>query len=149
LDSNTKLLNKIEGINVSKEEKVSMRILMHALNFGMQEIAKFDNNFKSKLAGKSVSMVWKIGDDISFVTEIADGEIKGYEGAGPDNPTLKIEIEDAGKGLSMLMQGAEGGGSLDMGTMMKDVKVSGDAAKVPELSFMLEGIANYLGGLME
>ena len=134
---------------MSLEEKVCMRILMHALYFGMQEIAKFDNDFKSKLAGKNVSMVWKIGDDISFVTEIADGEITGYEGTGPDNPTLKIEIEDAGKGLSMLMQGAEGVGSLDLGAMMKEVKVSGDAAKVPELSFMLEGISNYLGGLID
>ena len=133
---------------MSKEEKVSMRILMHALNFGMQEIAKFDNDFKSKLAGKNATMVWKIGDDISFVTEIADGEIKGYEGAGPDNPTLKIEIEDAGKGLSMLMSGAAEGGALDMGSMMKDVKIAGDAAKIPELSFMLEGIANYLGDMM-
>ena len=133
---------------MSKEEKVSMRILMHALNFGMQEIAKFDNDFKSKLAGKNVAMVWKIGDDISFVTEIVDGEIKGYEGAGPDNPTLKIEIGDAGKGISMLMSGAEGGGSLDLSSMTKDVKISGDAAKIPELSFMLEGIANYLGDMM-
>lgn len=133
---------------MSKEEKVSMRILMHGINFAAMEIAKFDDDFKSKLAGKNVSMVWKIGNDISFVTEIKEGEIKGYEGAGPDNPTLTLAIEDAGKALSLLTSGGADKAGLNLGSITKDVKISGDAAKIQELGFMLEAITNYLGDII-
>ena len=51
---------------MSKEEKVCVRVLGSMISYIAGEIAKFDNEFKSKLKGLNEVIQWKIGDDIEW-----------------------------------------------------------------------------------
>ncbi|GAI40552.1 unnamed protein product, partial [marine sediment metagenome] len=68
---------------MSKEEKVCVKVLMNMINYAAKEIAKFDDDYKDKLKGLNELIAWKVGDDISFYTEIKDGDINGSEGTAP------------------------------------------------------------------
>jgi hypothetical protein len=124
---------------MSVEEKVCVRVLSSMISFAAGEIAKFDNDFKSKLAGIDEVLQWKIGDDIATYTVIKNQEIIGYDGIA-DNPTVTFTIEDVGDALKMLT------GQVDAGDLLKIVKFS-DADKAAKLAFITETVAKYAEGL--
>ena len=128
---------------MSKEEKVSVKVLINTINYAAKEIAKFDNDFRNKLAGLNEIIAWKVGEDISFYTEIKDGAIDGSEGSPPTNPTLTFELSDPAIALKVLT------GRQDINEIMDKVKISGDIKKVEQLNFILDTVKDYLGGLTE
>jgi len=128
---------------MSKEEKVSVKVLMNTINYAAKEIAKFDNDYKNRLKGLNEIIAWKVGEDISFYTEIKDGAIDGSEGSPPTNPTLTFEMSDPVIALKILT------GRQDINEIMDKVKFSGDIKKVEQLNFILDTVKDYLGGLTE
>ena len=128
---------------MSKEEKVCVKVLMNMINYAAKEIAKFDDDYKDKLKGLNELIAWKVGDDISFYTEIKDGDINGSEGTAPTNPTLTFEISDAEVALKTLT------GKQDFKEMGDKVKISGDIKKAEGLNFILDTVKEYLGDLIK
>jgi len=126
---------------MSKEEKVCVKVLMNMINYAAKEIAKFDDDYKDKLKGLNELIAWKVGDDISFYTEIKDGDINGSEGTEPINPTITFEISDAEVALKILT------GKQDFNKMGDKVKISGDIKKAEGLNFILDTVKEYLGDL--
>lgn len=126
---------------MSKEEKVCVKVLMNMINYASKEIAKFDDDYKDKLKGLNELIAWKVGDDISFYTEIKDGDINGSEGTAPINPTITFEISDAEVALKILT------GKQDFNEMGDKVKISGDIKKAEGLNFILDTVKEYLGDL--
>lgn len=126
---------------MSKEEKVCVKVLMNMINYAAKEIAKFDDDYKDKLKGLNELIAWKVGDDISFYTEIKDGDINGSEGTAPINPTITFEISDAEVAIKILT------GKQDFNKMGDKVKISGDIKKAEGLNFILDTVKEYLGDL--
>ncbi len=126
---------------MSKEEKVCVKVLMSLINYAAKEIAKFDDDYKDKLKGLNELIAWKVGDYISFYTEIRDGDINGSEGTAPINPTITFEISDAEVALKILT------GKQDFNEMGDKVKISGDIKKAEGLNFILDTVKEYLGDL--
>jgi len=126
---------------MSKEEKVCVKVLMNMINYASKEIAKFDDDYKDKLKGLNELIAWKVGDDISFYTEIKDGDINGSEGTAPINPTITFEISDAEVALKILT------GKQDFNEMGDKVKISGDIKKAEGLNFILDTVKEYLGDI--
>ncbi len=126
---------------MSKEERVCVKVLMSLINYAAKEIAKFDDDYKDRLKGLNELIAWKVGDDISFYTEIKDGDINGSEGTAPTNPTITIEISDAEVALKILT------GKQDFNEMGDKVKISGDIKKAEGLNFILDTVKEYLGDL--
>ena len=124
---------------MSVEEKVCVRVLSSMISYAAGEIAKFDDEFKGKLAGIDEVLQWKIGDDIATYTVIKDQEIKGFDGIA-DNPTVTFEIENVGDALKMLT------GQTDASEFINIVKVS-DANKAAQLVFIMETVGKYAEGL--
>ncbi len=126
---------------MSKEQKVCVKVLMNMINYAAKEIAKFDDDYKDKLKGLNELIAWKVGDDISFYTEIKDGDINGSEGTAPINPTITFEISDAEVAIKILT------GKQDFNKMGDKVKISGDIKKAEGLNFILDTVKEYLGDL--
>lgn len=126
---------------MSKEEKVCVKVLMNMINYAAKEIAKFDDDYKDKLKGLNELIAWKVGDDISFYTEIKDGDINGSEGTAPTNPTITFEISDAEVALKTLT------GKQDINEMGDKIKILGDIGKAEQLNFILDTVKEYLGDL--
>lgn len=124
---------------MSVEEKVCVRVLSSMISYAAGEIAKMDDDFKSKLAGIDEVLQWKIGDDIANYTVIKDQEIKGFDGIA-DNATVTFEIEDVGDALKMLT------GQVDAGDLLNIIKFS-DPDKAAKLAFITETVAKYAEGL--
>jgi hypothetical protein len=124
---------------LSVEEKVCVRVLSSMISYVAGEIAKFDDDFKSKLAGIDEVLQWKIGDDIATYTVIKDQEIKGFDGIA-DNPTVTFEIGDVGDALKMLT------GQVDAGDLLNIIKFS-DPDKAAKLAFITETVGKYAEGL--
>lgn len=126
---------------MSKEENVCVKVLMNTINYAAKEIAKFDDDYRDKLKGLNELIAWKVGDDISFYTEIKDGDINGSEGTAPTNPTITFDINDAKVTLKILT------GKQDFKEMGDKVKISGDIKKAEGLNFILDTVKEYLGDL--
>ncbi len=124
---------------MSVEEKVCVRVLSSMISYAAGEIAKFDDEFKGKLAGIDEVLQWKIGDDIATYTVIKDQGIKGFDGIA-DNPTVTFEIENVGDGLKMLT------GQVDASELLNIIKFS-DPDKAAKLAFITETVAKYTEGL--
>ncbi|TFF86495.1 MAG: hypothetical protein EU551_01345 [Promethearchaeota archaeon] len=125
---------------MSVKEKVCVKILMNIMNYASGEITKFDNDFKSRLKGLEETIVWKVGDDISFHTEIKNDTIKGSEGDS-ENPTLTFEISDVKTALNLFT------GKIDIVDSMDKIKIIGNAEKVQKLNFILDTVKEYIGDL--
>lgn len=126
---------------MSIEEKVCVRVLGSMISYAAGEIAKFDNEFISKLKGLNEILQWKIGDDIAMYTEIKNDTIKGFDGVA-DNPTVTFTIENVEDALKMLT------GQVDANEFINIVKVS-DADKAAKLAFILQTVGSYAEGLAE
>ncbi|MFX1394614.1 MAG: hypothetical protein ACFFAH_13695 [Promethearchaeota archaeon] len=126
---------------MSTEEKVCIKILGKMITYGVSELAKFDDEIRSKLKGMNEVLQWKIGDDIAFYTEIENENVKGAEGIA-SNPTLTIEISDVTEALNLLT------GKKDMSEIVKIAKLIGDASKFQQLTSILLTIREYLSDLM-
>lgn len=124
---------------VSVEEKVCVKVLASLMSYTSGQIAKMDDEFKSKLAGLDEVLQWKIGDDIALYTVIKDQEITGFDGIA-DNPTLTFTIEDVKDALRMLT------GQVDASELPNVLKMS-DPVKAGELNFITETYAKYAEGL--
>lgn len=124
---------------MSVEEKVCVRVLSSMISYTAGEIAKFDDDFKAKLAGIDEVLQWKIGDDIANYTVIKDQQIKGFDGIA-DNPTVTYTIENVGDALKMLT------GQIDASELLNIIKFS-DADKATKLAFITETVAKYAEGL--
>jgi len=124
---------------MSVEEKVCVRVLGGMISYVAGEIAKFDDDFKSKLAGIDEVLQWKIGDDIANYIVIKDQEIKGFDGIA-DNPTVTFTIENVGDALKMLT------GQVDASELLNIVKFS-DPEKAAKLAFITETVAKYAEGM--
>ena len=109
------------------------------ISFAAGEIAKFDDDFKGKLAGLDEVLQWKIGDDIATYTVIKDNSIQGFDGIA-DNPTITFEIEDVGEALKLLT------GQTDPLEFVNIVKVS-DPDRAAKLAFIMETVGSYAEGL--
>jgi alkyl sulfatase BDS1-like metallo-beta-lactamase superfamily hydrolase len=118
---------------MSIKEKICVKILMNIMNYASAEITKFDNEFKSKLKGLEETILWKVGDDISYYTEIKNDTIKGEEGKS-DNPTLTFEISDVETALNLFT------GKIDIADSMDKIKIVGNAEKVQKLNFILDTV---------
>ena len=125
---------------MSIEEKISVKVLGSMIGYATEELAKFDEEFKSKLKGINEVTQWKIGDDIAFYSEIKDGNIKSFEGIA-SNPTITFEIEDVSKALKLLT------GSINVTDIAKEMKISGEASLIQKLSFIMETVAEYMEGI--
>ncbi|MFX0186380.1 MAG: SCP2 sterol-binding domain-containing protein [Candidatus Hodarchaeota archaeon] len=125
---------------MSLEEKISVKVLGSMIGYATEQLAIHDEGFKNKLKGLNEVIQWKIGDDIAYYTEIKDESIKANDGISP-NPTITFEIEDVSKALSLLT------GKIDVAGIAGDMKISGDAAKIQQLGFILETVAEYMEGL--
>lgn len=125
---------------MSKEEKVSVKVLLSTINYALEQIAKFDDDFISKLKGLNEVIQWKVEEDISFYSEIKNGEIKGFEGTSA-NPSLTFEIIDVKSALNLLT------GRLEIGELGDKIKLTGDIGKAGQLSFIMDTVKNYIGGL--
>jgi hypothetical protein len=125
---------------MSKEEKVSVKVLLSTINYAIEQIANFDDEFKAKLKSLDEVIQWRVEDDISFYTEIKNGAIKGFEGVS-DNPTLTFEFSDAKSALNFLT------GRMEITELGDKIKLSGEAAKAVQLSFIMDTLKNYIGGL--
>lgn len=126
---------------MSIEEKVCIKVLGKMITYGVGELAKFDDDVKSKLKGMNEVLQWKIGDDIAFYTEIKDGNVVGSEGIS-SNPSLTIEISDVTEALNLLT------GKKDITEIVKVAKLIGDASKFQQLTSVLLTIRDYLSDLM-
>jgi hypothetical protein len=124
---------------MSTEEKVCVRVLSSMISYAAGEIAKFDDDFKGKLAGLDEVLQWKIGDDIANYTVIKDQNIQGFDGIA-DNPTVTFEIENVVDALKMLT------GQTDPLDFVNIVKVS-DPDKAAKLTFIMETVGEYAQGL--
>ena len=125
---------------MSVKEKVSVKILINIMNYASSQITKFDNEFKSKLKGLEETILWKVGDDISYYTEIKNDTIKGSEGDS-DNPTLTFEISDVETALNLFT------GKIEIVDSMDKIKIIGNAEKVQKLNFILDTVKEYIGDL--
>ena len=125
---------------MSKEEKVCIKVLASMINYAAGQLAKFDNDFISKLKGLDEIIQWKIGEDIAYYTEIKDGSIRREDGIA-SNPSVTFEISDISEALNLLT------GRADITKMLDKIKMSGDAAKIQQLSFIMETVGNYMEGL--
>ncbi len=114
---------------------------MSLINYAAKEIAKFDDDYKDRLKGLNELIAWKVGDDISFYTEIKNGDINGSEGTAPTNSTLTFEISDAEVALKILT------GRQDINEMGDKIKILGDIGKAEGLNFILDTVKEYLGDL--
>ena len=124
---------------MSVQEKVCVRVLSSMISYTAGEIAKMDDDFKSKLAGIDEVLQWKIGDDIANYTVIKNQEIKGFDGIA-ENPTVTFTIENVGDALKMLT------GQVDAGELLNIIKFS-DPEKAAKLAFITETVAKYAEGL--
>ena len=124
---------------MSTEEKVCVRVLSSMISYIAGEIAKFDDDFKGKLAGLDEVLQWKIGDDIASYAVIKDQKIQGFDGIA-DNPTVTFEIENVVDALKMLT------GQTDPLEFVNIVKVS-DPDKAAKLTFIMETVGEYAQGL--
>ncbi len=124
---------------MSVEEKVCVRTLGSMMSYAASQVAKFDEDFKSKLAGLNEVIQYKVGDDIFFHTIIKDQEITGFEGEA-SNPTLTFEIEEVSKALKLFT------GQIDAGELLSVVKFS-DPNKAASLSFIMETVGKYAEGM--
>ena len=124
---------------MSVQEKVCVRVLSSMISYTAGEIAKMDDDFKSKLAGIDEVLQWKIGDDIANYTVIKNQEIKGFDGIA-DNPTVTFTIENVGDALKMLT------GQVDAGELLNIIKFS-DPEKAAKLAFITETVGKYAEGL--
>jgi len=109
------------------------------ISYAAGEIAKMDDDFKSKLAGIDEVIQWKIGDNIANYTVIKDQGIKGFDGIA-DNPTVTFTIENVGDALKMLT------GQVDAGELLNIIKFS-DPEKAAKLAFITETVGKYAEGL--
>ena len=125
---------------MSKEEKVCIKVLASMINYAAGQLAKFDNDFISKLKGLDEIIQWKIGEDIAYYTEIKDESIRGEDGIA-SNPSVTFEISDISEALNLLT------GRADITKMLDKIKMSGDAAKIQQLSFIMETVEDYMEGL--
>ena len=126
---------------MSKKLEVCIRILMKAINYAANEIAKFDDEYKKKLQGIESIIIWKMGRNLTFYTEIWDGKIMSGEGE-KENASLAIEIDDIKRALKMLT------GQVDFADMIKIAKISGDSQKIQQNVFILEAVKEYLGDII-
>ena len=125
---------------MTSKEEVCVKVLMYVMNYASSEISKFDDVYKSKLAGLTEIIVWKVADNISFITEIKDGNISGSEGSS-DNATMTFEIGDVNTALELFT------GRIEMDKAMDKVKIIGDAETLLKLNFILDTVKKYIGNL--
>ena len=129
---------------MSIEEKVSVRELGAMIGYGTEQLAIIDDEFKGKLKGLNEVIQWKIGDDIAYYTEIKDETIKSNDGTA-SNPTMTFEVPDVSDALALFTQR----GDMDIAKIISSgkLKISGDAAKVQQLGFILDTVGKYMEGL--
>ena len=129
---------------MSIEEKVSVRVLGAMIGYATEQLAIIDDEFKGKLKGLSEVIQWKIGDDIAYYTEIKDETIKSNDGTA-SNPTMTFEVPDVSDALALFTQR----GDMDIAKIISSgkLKISGDAAKVQQLGFILDTVGKYMEGL--
>jgi hypothetical protein len=111
---------------------------MAMTNYATKEVLKMDASFKKKIQGLNEKILWKVGDDISYLTTIKNGKVEG-DFITADDATLVFEISDATAALKVL-SGAE------VGDFAKNVKVS-DMKKATQLAFMTTTVGEYLKDL--
>ncbi|MCP4764170.1 MAG: hypothetical protein GY870_20525 [archaeon] len=126
---------------MSEEEIVSVKVLMNAIGYASQQIALVDEEYKNKLNSVNASTVYKVADDYIFVTEINDGKISSYEGSSPLDATVTIEFNDYPTALAAMT------GRIDLNAPSEKIKITGDEVKMAELSFILESVKEYIGGM--
>jgi hypothetical protein len=115
---------------------------MAMTNYATKEVLKMDASFKKKIQGLNEKILWKVGDDISYLTTIKNGKVEGdfiTADVTADDATLVFEISDATAALKVL-SGAE------VGDFAKNVKVS-DMKKATQLAFMTTTVGEYLKDL--
>jgi hypothetical protein len=125
---------------MSIKEKVCVKVLVSMLNYAASQIAKFNSDFKNKLKGLNEIIQWKIGEDIAYCTEIYDENIRGFEGETA-NPSITFEISDVSGALNLLT------GRADISALTGKIKISGDASKIQQLSFIMETVREYMEDL--
>ena len=114
---------------------------MKAINYAANEIAKFDDEYKKKLQGIESIIIWKVGRNLTFYTEIKDGKIMIGEGE-KENASFAIEMNDIKMALKMLT------GQMGFADMTKIARISGDSQKLQESIFILEAVKDYLGDII-
>ena len=122
------------------EEKVCVKVLSSMIAYASDQISQFDDEFKSKLQGLDEIIQWKIGDDIANYTQIKDSKITFVEGTA-SNPSLTFEIPNVSDALKMLT------GQIDQSEFGNIMTIKGDAAKLQELSFIMETVGKYSEGM--
>lgn len=129
---------------MSKEEKVSVRILGAMIGYATEQLAKIDEEFKGKLKGINEVIQWKIGDDIAYYTEIKDQTVKACDGTA-SNATMTFEVPNVSDALGLFTQS----GDTDITKIISagKLKITGDAAKVQQLGFILETVGQYMEGM--
>ncbi len=123
------------------EEIVCIKILMKVINFAANEIAKFDDVYKKKLEGLDTIIIWKVGTDLTFFTEIKEGRLTSGEGE-KEGASLVIQIGTTSEALKILT------GQVEFIDIPKKAKIAGDALKLQQNIFILETVKEYLGDLI-
>jgi len=129
---------------MSKEEKVSVRVLGAMIGYATEQLSIIDEDFKGKLKGINEVLQWKIGDDIAYYTEIKDQTIKANDGIA-SNPTITFEVPNVSDALALFTQ--RGDQDITQIISAGKLKINGDAAKVQQLGFILETVGEYMQGM--
>ena len=129
---------------MSIEEKVCVRVLGAMIGYATEQLAIIDGEFKGKLKGINEVVQWKIGEDIAYYSEIKDQTIKASDGIA-SNATMTFEIPDVSDALALFTRRED----TDIAKIISSgkLKISGDAAKVQQLGFILDTVGKYMEGI--
>ena len=114
---------------------------MGMMDYATQLILKEDAEFKKKVEALNEKILYKIGDNISYVTEIKDGKVAGKFG-DIDDATLIFTFDTPRTYLESFSAT-----EADIGKFLEKVTVS-DMNKANEMIFITQTLAEYLKDIM-
>ncbi|MDD1779230.1 MAG: hypothetical protein LUQ65_13775 [Candidatus Helarchaeota archaeon] len=126
------------------KKEMELTLLLGAIHYCANELAKLDPAFKQKLKGIDAVIQWKsVPNGPNFYAIIKDQKIEFKTDAIHKNPTFTWIGKDVGQAITIF----KGIYLISNAIKKGDVEVIGDKAKTLQLTFYLEDLVPYLGEL--
>jgi hypothetical protein len=126
------------------KKQMELTLLLGAIHYCANELAKIDAGFKQKLKGIDAIIQWKsVPDGPNTYTIIKDSKIEFKPDAIHKNPTYTMTGKDVAQAIEIF----KGNYLISNAIKKGDVAVVGDKQKLLSILFYLEDLVPYLGEL--
>ncbi|MHA1378101.1 MAG: SCP2 sterol-binding domain-containing protein [Candidatus Helarchaeota archaeon] len=140
LNSAIPYANNTLGEKVSPEDElILVKIIIHALLTGFQEIVEADENVQIEMKGVDVIIQFNIIDGPQAFFHFNDGKFSGQMDSKHPNPTVKVIMNDIKTALALLT----GQGNAARMLIKNQIQIEGDYSHAMKLMNLRELVSDY------